>query len=176
MKSLSGILAFAITVAGCALVLGCGDNSSSASPQEDTLPASSAVVDGLGLSSEGLLLSSASFAPEELSSAEVESSSSAAVPKSLCRISISTKSGYESIAMIWSSASLCLPLENCDTLAVNTGYADCYEGRATVEGCSLGMTAEVVEDCGEEFDRSCETPNGTIYMKGRFNIDCQDVL
>lgn len=184
MKRLVWKAACAISVMGCALVLGCGDDSSSTSPQEN-VGSSSSFVEGqgtsagenLGSSAADNLGSSGSQAPVAESSAGVESSSSAAAQMSLCLITVSTKTGYENIAVTWGSATICLPLENCDTSAVITGYPDCYDGRATVDGCSTGMHAEVVDECdSNELPSSCETPNGTAYKKGRFNVGCEDML
>lgn len=174
------VLSF-IPVAACALILACGDDSSSTSPQEDVSASSSSIAGISGLSSDALQSSSAgndlSSAETGLSSAVIESSSAAAVPTQLCKISYVTQTGFPNVAVISAFTSICLPLENCDTSAVNTGYDRCYEGLATEEGCYSSMNAEVVESCDDVSDEpACEIPNGPVYIKGRFKADCSDIL
>lgn len=173
------VLSF-IPVAACALILACGDDSSSTSPQEDVSASSSSIAGISGLSSDALQSSSAgndlSSAETELSSTVIESSSAAAVPTQLCKISYVTETGYPNIAVTTAFSWICAPLENCDTSAVNTGYSQCYEGRATVDGCMSSIKAEVVESCGENLEPACETPNGPVYMNGGRKADCSKIL
>lgn len=185
MKRLVWNAACAISVMGCALVLGCGDDSSSTSPQENVGSSSSfaewqgsSAGENLGLSAADDLGSSGSQPSDAASSSSVvESSSAAAKPSQLCKISMATETGYPNVAVISAFTTICLPLDNCDTSAVNTGYDHCIDGRATVDGCAASIRAEVVESCdGISDEPTCEIPNGPVYIKGRFNTNCSNVL
>ena len=163
--------ACAVSVMSGAFVVGCDDDSS-ASPQQDMAPFSSDAND-LGLSSDGLPFSSASLNP--ISSAVVESSSSAAVPLKLCHFAMTTKTGYYPMAVITSVASVCLPLADCDTSLVNLGFEHCYEEQATVEGCFTTVAATEVEEC-DKYEKTCETPNGTAYLYRPSNKNCFNIV
>lgn len=164
-------------LASCFFV-GCGDDGSSASNVEDAVSSSSS-VENLSLSGEALSSSDALAGPSsaESSSSAVESSAAVTKPSQLCKINMVTQTGYPNVAVISAFTSICLPLEKCDTSAVNTGYDRCYEGLATEEGCYSSMNAEVVESCDDVSDEpACEIPNGSVYIKGRFKADCSDIL
>lgn len=164
-------------LASCFFV-GCGDDGSSASNVDDAVSSSSS-VENLSLSGEALSSSDALAGPSsaESSSSAVESSAAVTKPSQLCKINMVTQTGYPNVAVISAFTSICLPLENCDTSAVNTGYDRCYEGLATEEGCYSSMNAEVVESCDDVSDEpACEIPNGSVYIKGRFKADCSDIL
>ena len=173
-------------LASCFFV-GCGDDGSSASNVEDAVSSSSS-VENLSQSGDALSSSDALSGPSsadalagpssaESSSSAVESSAAVTKPSQLCKINMVTQTGFPNVAVISAFTSICLPLENCDTSAVNTGYDRCYEGLATEEGCYSSMNAEVVESCDDVSDEpACEIPNGPVYIKGRFKVDCSHIL
>jgi len=165
------VLSFIPAIA-CIIILACGDDSSSTSPQED-VPVSSSIAGAPALSSDALPLSSAVTG---ISSAVIESSSSLAMPTQLCMITLVTETGYPNIAVTTGFPWICAPMANCDTSSVNTGFSQCNDGRATVEGCISSAEAEVVESCGDDLEPTCETPNGPVYMRGRIIADCSEIL
>lgn len=179
--------ALTASLLACCFFVGCGDDGSSASNVEDAVSSSSS-VENLSLSGDALSSADALSGPSsagaltgpssaESSSSVVESSAAAAKPSQLCKISMATETGYPNVAVISAFTTICLPLDNCDTSAVNTGYDRCYEGLATEEGCYSSMNAEVVESCdGISDEPACEIPNGPVYIKGRFKADCPDIL
>ena len=110
-------------------------------------------------------------------SSVVESSSSKALPTTLCLITMKTMTGYYPMAYTKGTTKLCLPLDNCDLSSVNMGFTKCYdEESATVEGCYTEATAEVVDACDKSLDETCETQNGTAYIFGRFKVSCGSIL
>lgn len=161
----------AVSVVTCVLAAGCDDSSSTTAPQETVIPASSAAANSAGSSLENQPLSSSA-----MSSAVEESSSSVALPTTLCKISLVTQTGYYPMAYTIGRPWICLPLENCDVSAVNTGFPECYDGHATVEGCYSEAKAEIVENCDDDFEDSCETRNGTVYTFGRIKTSCSAIL
>ena len=168
MKKWVRNFACAVSVMGCAFVLGCDDDSSSVSPRPDDVPLSSAIDDG----------NSSAVNPESsdaLSSEIAESSSSAAAPSKFCHFAMTTKTGYYPMAVTTGVTSICLPLASCDTTLINLGFAKCYEEQATVEGCFTDVKITEVEECAEQ-DKTCVTPNGTAYIHGRFNMNCSNIV
>lgn len=187
-KNLSNIgCALTASLLACCFFVGCGDDGSSASNVDDSVSSSSS-VENLSLSGDALSSADALSGPSsagtltgpssaESSSSVVESSAAAAKPSQLCKISMATETGYPNVAVISAFTTICLPLDNCDTSAVNTGYEHCIDGRATVDGCAASIRAEVVESCdGISDEPTCEIPNGPVYIKGRFNTNCSNVL
>jgi hypothetical protein len=85
-----------------------------------------------------------------------------------------TKTGYYPMAVTTGVTSICLPLADCDTSLINLGFAQCYEEQATVEGCFTNVTVTEVEEC-EPKEKSCESHNGTIYISGRFSMNCGNI-
>ena len=175
MKKWVRNFACAISITGCVLVFGCGDDSSSVAPSQDSTPASSAVTDGLGSSAVVTSGSSDAISSVTLSSAVVESSSSVAAPTKLCNFAMTTHTGYYPMAVTTGVTSICLPLASCDTTLINLGFAKCYEEQATVEGCFTDVKITEVEECAEQ-DKTCVTPNGTAYIYGRFNMNCSNIV
>lgn len=179
--------ALTASLLACCFFVGCGDDGSSASNVEDPVSSSSS-VENLSQSGDALSSADALSGPSsagaltgpssaESSSSVVESSAAAAKPSQLCKISMATETGYPNVAVISAFTTICLPLDNCDTSAVNTGYDRCIDGRATVDGCAASIRAEVVESCdGISDEPTCEIPNGPVYIKGRFKADCPDIL
>ena len=110
-----------------------------------------------------------------MSSAVEESSSSEALPTTLCKFTLVTQTGYYPMAVTTGVTSICLPLASCDTSLINLGFAQCYEDHATVEGCFSNVTVTEVEEC-EVQEKSCETPNGTAYIYGRFSMYCGNIV
>lgn len=155
--------ACAFSVMGCAFVIGCSDDSSSVAPSQGPTPGYSAEI------TPGS--SDASVTP---SSAVIESSSSVAAPAKFCNFSMVTKTGYYPMAVTTGVTSICLPLADCDTSLINLGFAHCYEEQATVEGCFANVTVTEVEEC-EPKEKSCESSNGTIYISGRFSMNCSSI-
>ena len=155
----------ALAVVACVVCIGC--DSSTSSNAEDVVASSSSVADNLSMPA-----SVSSSSAETLSSSAVESSSSVAVPTTLCKISVVTQTGYYPMAYTIGKTWICAPLENCDVSAVNTGFAKCLDGHATVEGCYSEAKAEVVEKCDDDFEESCETRNGMVYTFGRLKNSC----
>ena len=174
MKKWVRNFACAISITGCVLVFGCGDDSSSVAPSQDSTPASSAVTDGLGSSAVVTSGSSDAISSVTLSSAVIESSSSVAAPTKLCHFAMTTHTGYYPMAVTTGVTSICLPLASCDTSLINLGFAQCYEDHATVEGCFSNVTVTEVEEC-EPKEKSCESSNGTIYISGRFSMNCSSI-
>lgn len=174
MKKWVRNFACAISITGCVLVFGCGDDSSSVAPSQGSAPTSSAVTDGLGSSAVVTSGSSDAHSSVTLSSAVVESSSSVAAPTKLCHFAMTTHTGYYPMAVTTGVTSICLPLASCDTSLINLGFAQCYEDHATVEGCFSNVTVTEVEEC-EVQEKSCETPNGTAYIYGRFSMNCSSI-
>ena len=130
--------ACAISVMGCAFVLGCDDDSSTVSPRPDDIPASSVIDDG----------TSSAVNPgssDALSSAVVESSSSVSVPSKFCLFSMVTKTGYYPMVVTTGVTSICLPLAECDTSLI-------------------------------EQEKTCDTPNGTAQIFGRFSMSCSNIV
>ena len=162
------------SVMGCAFALGCGDDSSSVAPPQGSTPVSSAAVDGAGSSAVVNPGSSDALSSVTPSSAVVESSSSVAAPAKFCNFSMVTKTGYYPMAVTTGVTSICLPLADCDTSLINLGFAQCYEEQATVEGCFTNVTVTEVEEC-EPKEKSCESRNGTIYISGRFSMNCGNI-
>lgn len=163
-------LFFSAAVA-CAFMTACDDDESFAPTQGGDNPSSSGTEPGVSSATDNPALSS-----EALSSV-VESSSSVAAPKTLCHISLVTKTGIEPMVVTTGVTSVCLPLENCDVEAVDMGFPPCYEDHATQEGCKAsGSSAKVVEECNATFEKTCETPNGTAYMSGRLRASCPTIL
>ena len=165
----------AVSVMGCVFVLGCDDDSSSVAPSQDSTPASSAVTDGLGSSAVLTSGSSDALSSVTLSSSVAESSSSVAAPAKFCHFAMTTHTGYYPMAVTTGVTSICLPLASCDTSLINLGFAQCYEDHATVEGCFSNVTVTEVEEC-EVQEKSCETPNGTAYIYGRFSMYCGNIV
>lgn len=174
MKKWVRNFACAISITGCVLVFGCGDDSSSVAPSQDSTQVSSAVTDGLGSSAVVTSGSSDAISSVTLSSAVIESSSSVAAPAKFCNFSMVTKTGYYPMAVTTGVTSICLPLADCDTSLINLGFAHCYEEQATVEGCFANVTVTEVEEC-EPKEKSCESSNGTIYISGRFSMNCSSI-
>ena len=158
--------AYAFSVMGCAFVIGCGDDSSSVAPSQGPTP---------GYSAETASGSSDALSSATSSSAVVESSSSVAAPAKYCNFSMVTKTGYYPMAVTTGVTSICLPLADCDTSLINLGFAHCYEEQATVEGCYTNVTVTEVEEC-EPKEKSCESRNGTIYISGRFSMNCGNIV
>ena len=171
MKKTTWNVMCAASVLACGLLFGCDDNS--ASPQENVLQSSSS-ADVLGSGAGNNLSSSAA-----LSSAEnpvVESSSSVATSKTLCRIDMTTMQGYYPMAYNISKVSFCLPMDNCDSLTLELGFAKCHNNEATVEGCYSMASPKVVEACDESYDETCETRNGTAYVYGALRLNCRNIV
>ena len=166
MKNWVRNFACAISITGCVLVFGCGDDSSSVAPSQDPASTSSSAVVAPG--------SSDAISSVTLSSAVVESSSSVAAPTKLCNFAMTTHTGYYPMAVTTGVTSICLPLADCDTSLINLGFAHCYEEQATVEGCFANVTVTEVEEC-EPKEKSCESSNGTIYISGRFSMNCSSI-
>lgn len=173
MKKWVRNFACVISITGCVLVFGCGDDSSSVAPSQDPASTSSSAVEG----SSAVVApgSSGALSSVTLSSAVIESSSSVAAPAKFCNFSMVTKTGYYPMAVTTGVTSICLPLANCDTSLINLGFAHCYEEQATVEGCFANVTVNEVEEC-EPKEKSCESSNGTIYISGRFSMNCSSIL
>lgn len=164
--------ACAISITGCVLVFGCGDDSSSVAPSQDPASTSSSTLEGFSaVVAPG---SSDAISSVTLSSAVIESSSSVAAPAKFCNFSMVTKTGYYPMAVTTGVTSICLPLADCDTSLINLGFAHCYEEQATVEGCFANVTVTEVEEC-EPKEKSCESSNGTIYISGRFSMNCSSI-
>lgn len=161
MKKLFRFFACSAVAMGCTFVLGCDDDSS-VSPQTSDSPTSSAVEN----------LSSS----EALSSSVVESSSSASAPKTLCHIDLTTMKGYYPMAYNTAKVSVCLPMDNCDSLTLELGFPKCYNDHATVDGCYSNASPKVVEACDENFDDSCNTSNGTAYVYGHLALNCRNIV
>ena len=70
-------------------------------------------------------------------------------------------------------ASIFVVCDGKDSL-INLGFAQCYEDHATVEGCFSNVTVTEVEEC-EPKEKSCESSNGTIYISGRFSMNCSSI-
>lgn len=173
MKKWVRNFACAISITGCVLVFGCGDDSSSVAPSQDPASTSSSTLEGFsGVVAPG---SSDAISSVTLSSAVIESSSSVAAPAKFCNFSMVTKTGYYPMAVTTGVTSICLPLADCDTSLINLGFAHCYEEQATVEGCFANVTVTEVEEC-EPKEKSCESSNGTIYISGRFSMNCSSIL
>ena len=172
MKNWVRNFACAISITGCVLVFGCGDDSSSVAPSQGSAPTSSSAVEG----SSAVVApgSSDAISSVTLSSAVIESSSSVAAPAKFCNFSMVTKTGYYPMAVTTGVTSICLPLADCDTSLINLGFAHCYEEQATVEGCFANVTVTEVEEC-EPKEKSCESSNGTIYISGRFSMNCSSI-
>lgn len=168
MKNWVRIFACAVSVMGCAFVLGCDDDSSSVAPRPDDIPASSAI--DVGTSSAVNPGSS-----DAISSAVVESSSSVSVPSKFCHFSMVTKTGYYPMVVTTGVTSICLPLAECDTSLINLGFAYCYEEQATPEGCFTEVTVTEKDVC-EEQEKTCDTPNGTAQIFGRFSMSCSNIV
>ena len=172
MKKWVRNFACAISITGCVLVFGCGDDSSSVAPSQGSAPTSSSAVEGFSaVVAPG---SSDALSSVTLSSAVVESSSSVAAPTKLCHFAMTTHTGYYPMAVTTGVTSICLPLASCDTSLINLGFAQCYEDHATVEGCFSNVTVTEVEEC-EPKEKSCESSNGTIYISGRFSMNCSSI-
>jgi len=88
---------------------------------------------------------------------------------------MTTHTGYYPMAVTTGVTSICLPLASCDTSLINLGFAQCYEDHATVEGCFSKVAITEVEECDVQ-EKSCETPNGTAYIYGRFNMNCGNIV
>ena len=166
----AGMLSVAL-LAG-SLLAACDDDSSTAPNTDNAALSSSTEVtpqpgDALYSSEAFPGISSA-----EMSSAVEESSSSEALPTTLCKFTLVTQTGYYPMAIITGVTTLCLPMAECDTSALNMWMDQCYEDHATVEGCYSSFKAEAVEDCGDSYSETCETRNGTAYISGRFKGDC----
>jgi len=173
MKKWVRNFACAISITGCVLVFGCGDDSSSVAPSQDPASTSSSTLEGFSaVVAPG---SSDAISSVTLSSAVIESSSSVAAPAKFCNFSMVTKTGYYPMAVTTGVTSICLPLADCDTSLINLGFAHCYEEQATVEGCFANVTVTEVEEC-EPKEKSCESSNGTIYISGRFSMNCSSIL
>ena len=172
MKKWVRNFACAISITGCVLVFGCGDDSSSVAPSQGSAPTSSSAVEGssavVAPGSSGAL---SSVTP---SSAVIESSSSVAAPAKFCHFAMTTHTGYYPMAVTTGVTSICLPLASCDTSLINLGFAQCYEDHATVEGCFSNVAITEVEEC-EPKEKSCESSNGTIYISGRFSMNCSSI-
>ncbi len=172
MKKWVRNFACAISITGCVLVFGCGDDSSSVAPSQGSAPTSSSAVEGFSaVVAPG---SSDALSSVTLSSAVIESSSSVAAPTKLCHFAMTTHTGYYPMAVTTGVTSICLPLASCDTSLINLGFAQCYEDHATVEGCFSNVTVTEVEEC-EVQEKSCESSNGTIYISGRFSMNCSSI-
>ena len=172
MKKWVRNFACAISITGCVLVFGCGDDSSSVAPSQGSAPTSSSAVEGFSaVVAPG---SSDAISSVTLSSAVIESSSSVAAPTKLCHFAMTTHTGYYPMAVTTGVTSICLPLASCDTSLINLGFAQCYEDHATVEGCFSNVTVTEVEEC-EVQEKSCESSNGTIYISGRFSMNCSSI-
>ena len=104
-----------------------------------------------------------------------QSSSSVATSKTLCRIDMTTMQGYYPMAYNITKVSVCLPMDNCDSLTLELGFPKCYNNEATVEGCYSMASPKVVDACGETYDDSCETRNGTAYVYGALRLDCRNI-
>lgn len=174
MKRMTWNVVCAASVLACALIAACGDDSST-SPQETNVQSSSSVSDNPNSNALDVSSSSGPVSSAMLSSA-VESSSSKALPTTLCLITMKTMTGYYPKAYTKGTTKLCLPLENCDLSSVNMGFTKCYGETATVEGCYTEASAEVVDACDKSLDETCETQNGTAYIFGRFNVSCGSIL
>lgn len=172
MKKWVRNFACAISITDCVLVFGCGDDSSSVAPSQGSAPTSSSAVEGFSaVVAPG---SSDAISSVTLSSAVIESSSSVAAPTKLCHFAMTTHTGYYPMAVTTGVTSICLPLASCDTSLINLGFAQCYEDHATVEGCFSNVTVTEVEEC-EVQEKSCESSNGTIYISGRFSMNCSSI-
>ena len=172
MKNWVRNFACAISITGCVLVFGCGDDSSSVAPSQDPASTSSSAVEGFSaVVAPG---SSGALSSVTLSSSVAESSSSVAAPAKLCHFAMTTHTGYYPMAVTTGVTSICLPLASCDTSLINLGFAQCYEDHATVEGCFSNVTVTEVEEC-EPKEKSCESSNGTIYISGRFSMNCSSI-
>jgi hypothetical protein len=172
MKKWVRNFACAISITGCVLVFGCGDDSSSVAPSQGSAPTSSSAVEGFSaVVAPG---SSDAISSVTLSSAVIESSSSVAAPAKFCHFAMTTHTGYYPMAVTTGVTSICLPLASCDTSLINLGFAQCYEDHATVEGCFSNVTVTEVEEC-EPKEKSCESSNGTIYISGRFSMNCSSI-
>ena len=172
MKKWVRNFACAISITGCVLVFGCGDDSSSVAPSQGSAPTSSSAVEGFSaVVAPG---SSDALSSVTLSSAVIESSSSVAAPAKFCHFAMTTHTGYYPMAVTTGVTSICLPLASCDTSLINLGFAQCYEDHATVEGCFSNVAITEVEEC-EPKEKSCESSNGTIYISGRFSMNCSSI-
>lgn len=174
MKKTNWNVLCAASVLACGLLLGCEDNS--ASPQENAAQPSSSAADVLGSNAVDNLSSSAALTSAMGSSAVVESSSSVSTPKTLCRIDMKTMQGYYPMAYNISNVSFCLPMDNCDSLTLELGFAKCHNNEATIEGCYTMASPKVVEACDESYDESCETRNGTAYVYGALRLNCRNIV
>ena len=173
MKKTNWNVLCAASVLACGLLFGCEDNS--ASPQENASQPSSSAADVSG-ANDGGLLSSSEGSSAMGSSAVVESSSSVSTPKTLCRIDMKTMQGYYPMAYNISNVSFCLPMDNCDSLTLELGFAKCHNNEATIEGCYTMASPKVVEACDESYDESCETRNGTAYVYGALRLNCRNIV
>ena len=174
MKKTTWNVVCAASVLACGLMLGCDDNS--ASPQENVSQPSSSAADVPGSGAGDNLSSSEALSSATNSSAVVESSSSVSTPKTLCRIDMKTMQGYYPMAYNISNVSFCLPMDNCDSLTLELGFAKCHNNEATIEGCYSMASPKVVEACDESYDESCETRNGTAYVYGALRLNCRNIV
>lgn len=171
---LAGMLSIALFVGG--LLAACDDDSTTA-PNTDGVGLSSS-AEAIPQSSDALYSSEAlqGISSAEMSSAVEESSSSEALPTTLCKFTLVTQTGYYPMAIITGVTTLCLPMAECDSSALNMWMDQCYEDHATVEGCYSSFKAEIVEDCGDSYSETCETRNGTAYISGRFKGNCSLIV
>ena len=172
MKKTTWSVMCAACILACGLLFGCDDNS--ASPQENVLQSSSSAVYISG-SGVGDNLSSSVVLSSAINSV-VESSSSVVTPKTLCHIDLTTMQGYYPMAYNITKVSVCLPMDNCDSLTLELGFPKCYNNEATVEGCYSMASPKVVDACGETYDDSCETRNGTAYVYGALRLNCRNIV